>query len=79
MAESTTERMGRALLGSINLIFAAIVGIVTAIVYWGWQNGYDRITDESWFFRAMWAGLVAVAAGGIVWVVLESVRPSRPS
>ncbi|MEX2238182.1 MAG: hypothetical protein WEB00_11660 [Dehalococcoidia bacterium] len=77
MAETTPERLGRAFIASINLIFAALVAVVAAVVYWQWQNDYARIQDESWFFRAMWAGLIALGAGGIVWVVLQSVRPSR--
>lgn len=77
MTESAPERIGRSLLGSINLLFAILVGVVAAIIYWGWQGGYDRIIDEPWLFRAMWASLVGVAAGSVIWVILESIRPSR--
>lgn len=86
LAESTAERTGRALLGSLNIVISVLIGLLAAVLYWQWVQGeigslseraVDRIEDEAWIFRAMWATIVAVGIGGVAWVILESVRPSR--
>ena len=86
LAESTAERTGRALLGSLNIVISALIGVLAAVLYWSWLDGdigslstraIARIQDEAWIFRAMWATIVAVGIGGVAWIILESVRPSR--
>jgi uncharacterized membrane protein YebE (DUF533 family) len=90
MAESTAERAGRALLASLNLVLAIVIGLVAAVLYWQWlagesplgigslpQNAVDRVQNEAYLFRVMWAIIVAAGAGGLVWIILESLRPTK--
>ena len=87
MAESTAERTARALWGSLNIVISVAIGVLAAILYWSWMEGdigdlperaVARVQLEAWIFRAMWAGIVALGIGALAWVILESVRPSRP-
>ncbi|HET9199466.1 MAG TPA: hypothetical protein VFO84_00635 [Dehalococcoidia bacterium] len=86
MAESTAERTARALLDSLNIVISVFIGLLAAVLYWAWLDGdigdlsrraIQRIEDEAFLFRVMWAGIVGVAIGGLAWVIIESVRPTR--
>jgi hypothetical protein len=86
LAESTAERTARALLGSLNIVISVLIALLAAVLYWSWMEGdignldaraIARVQAEAWLFRAMWAAIVAVGIGGLAWIILESVRPTR--
>lgn len=86
LAESTAERTARALWGSLNIVISVMIGVLAAVLYWAWLEGdignldaraIARVGAEAWIFRAMWAVIVAAHIGGLAWVILESVRPTR--
>jgi hypothetical protein len=86
MAESTAERAGRAVLGSLNIVLAVLIGLIAAVFYWQWlagdigslpENAVNRVQNEAYLFRVMWAIIVAAGVGGLIWIILESVRPTK--
>jgi hypothetical protein len=86
MAGESLISASNPLLRYLNIFVALVVTLLITVIYWLWMEGdignlsestVRRVQEEAFLFRVMWALIVGVFGGGVTWVILESVRPTR--